>query len=74
MDIQDLIAWTMVLAGMLFLYFNIIAILAESLGRRIVHSLNMRIKKQKREEARVEALCEQDYRRWLHTDPCWIGE
>ena len=74
MDIQNLIAWTVVLAGMLFLYFNIIYLLADWLGRKIVHSLNMKIKKEKAEEARIEALCEQDYRNWLHQDKCWIGE
>ena len=70
----NLIVWTIVLSDLLFLYFNIVAILAESLGRRIVHSLNIRIIKQKREEARIEYLCEQDYKKWLHQDPLWIGE
>lgn len=74
MHIQDLIAWTVVAAGGFFLYFNLVAIIAEEIGRRVVHKLNLRIQAEKREEQRVEELCHQDYLKWLHQDPCWIGE
>lgn len=74
MDLQDLIAWTVVAAGGFFLYFNLVEIAAESFGKWLVHKWNMKIQAEKIEEARVEELCDRDYRAWLHQDPCWIGE
>ena len=74
MHLQDLIAWTIVLAGGLFLYFNLVALIAEWLGKKIVHKLNMRIKAKKAEEERIERICTAEYLQWLHSDPCWYGE
>ena len=74
MHIQDLIAWTVVAAGGFFLYFNLVEIAAESFAKWLVHRLNMNIKKEKAEEQRAEALDDIEYRKWLHQDPCWIGE
>lgn len=74
MDLQNLIAWTVVTAAGFFLYFNIVEIIAESFGKWLVHKLNTNIIKEQAEEQRAEILDEIEYRKWLHSDPCWIGE
>lgn len=74
MDIQELIVWTIEAAIGFFIYFNIVEIAAESFGKWLVHRINMNIKKEKVAERRAEEMDDIEYRKWLHADPCWIGE